>query len=370
MIAPRVKPAPRARWIATVAAMALAGVPPDDPTATSAELIDVCGADPGIVCEEVWDATDNETLAKLADWVIGRPLTILLILLVAWLVSRFGRRIVRRSVARVVASDTDVASRTLRRVGVNPPAALGVVRDPRRESRARSISAVVASIVTVAVWVIALILIVGELGVDLAPLIAGAGIAGVALGFGAQSIVKDCLTGLFMLVEDQFGIGDVVDLGEAVGVVERITLRSTVLRGMDGTVWHVPNGEVRRVGNRSQLWSVAVLDVLVTYDSDLAVARRVLAETATAVCESTEFADDVLEPPEVTGVEALGTDGVALRVLVKTKPGSQFAIQRELRAAVKTAFDRAGVDMPFPPRAMWGQGTPDAPDAPPSDPPT
>ena len=138
----------------------------------------------------------------------------------------------------------------------------------------------IASTATVLIWVIALFLVLGELGIDLAPLIAGAGIAGVALGFGAQNVVKDCLAGLFMLIEDQYGIGDVVDLGEAAGTVERITLRTTVLRGLDGTVWHVPNGEVVRVGNQSQLWSVAVVDVAVAYDADIAVASGIFERTA------------------------------------------------------------------------------------------
>ena len=145
----------------------------------------------------------------------------------------------------------------------------------------------------------------GEFNVDLAPLIAGAGIAGVALGFGAQSLVKDCITGLFMLIEDQYGIGDDVDLGEATGIVDRITLRTTVLRGPDGTLWHVPNGEVVRVGNRSALWT----------RGDARHRRRTRAptsswpagsctETATRVCESEEFAADVLEAPELLGVES------------------------------------------------------------------
>ena len=124
----------------------------------------------------------------------------------------------------------------------------------------------------------------GELNINLAPLIAGAGIAGVALGFGAQNLVKDCVSGLFMLIEDQYGIGDSVDLGVAIGSVERVTLRTTVLRGQDGTVWHVPNGEIRRVGNRTKLWSVAVLDVSVAYDADLDATRQVLADTAVEVC--------------------------------------------------------------------------------------
>ena len=131
------------------------------------------------------------------------------------------------------------------------------------------IATVVASTASVAIWVVGILLALGQLGLDLAPLIAGAGIAGVALGFGAQNLVKDCITGLFMLLEDQYGIGDSVDLGVASGSVEQVSLRTTVMRGQDGTVWHVPNGEVRRVGNRTKLWSVAVLDVVVAYDADL-----------------------------------------------------------------------------------------------------
>ena len=184
----------------------------------------------------------------------------------------------------------------------------------------------------------------GELGINLAPLIAGAGIAGVALGFGAQNLVKDCVSGLFMLIEDQYGIGDVVDLGVATGAVERITLRTTVLRGQDGTVWHVPNGEIRRVGNRSKLWSVAVLDVVVAYDADLERDPAGRSHDAAAeVCESEEFAGDVLEAPEILGVESVSRRGVTLRLLVKTGPGAQFRLQRALREAIKLALDDAGV---------------------------
>ncbi|MET0578536.1 MAG: mechanosensitive ion channel domain-containing protein, partial [Ilumatobacteraceae bacterium] len=267
--------------------MLLAAPLPDDPALTEA-----CGTDPGAVCQAVWERTESEVWAKVSDWAIGRPLSILLILVIAWLASWIARRAVRRAVRRVVAADRDVAARALQRVGVTS-APVAIV-DPRRDARATSISVVVASTVTVAIWAIAAILILGELGINLAPLIAGAGIAGIALGFGAQSLVKDCIAGVFMLIEDQYGIGDSVDLGQAAGVVERITLRTTVLRGQDGTVWHVPNGEIRRVGNRSQLWSGAVLDVVVVYDADLDVTRRAIMDAATEVCESDGFAGDVL----------------------------------------------------------------------------
>ncbi len=214
--------------------------------------------------------------------------------------------------------------------------------------------------IVVSIWVIAGLMILGIVGIDLAPLLAGAGIAGVALGFGAQTLVKDCIAGLFMLMEDQYGIGDVVDLGEAVGVVEEISLRVTVLRGIDGTVWHVPNGVVQRVGNRSQLWSVAVIDVDVAYETDVERARELLQRAADEVCSRDDLADTVIEPPIVLGVESLGADGITLRLTVKVEPGTQWTLQRALREHVKTVFDAAAVEIPFPQRTVWIRS--DAPD--------
>ena len=323
----------------------LTTAPPDG----DAALTDACGEDPGAICEAVYDATDSEAWAKAADWFIGRPLTILLIVAVAWIVARVARRAVRRGVRRLIESNREAASWALQRVGVGTPEA--TVTDPRREGRAAAISTVLASTVTVLVWVIAIIMVLGEFNVDLAPLLAGAGIAGVALGFGAQSLVKDCITGLFMLIEDQYGIGDDVDLGEATGTVDRITLRTTVLRSPDGTRWHVPNGEVVRVGNRSASWHVAMLDIVVGPGADLELVSRLVTETATRVCESEEFAADVLEAPELLGVESITAEGVTERLRIKTRPGAQFGIQRALREAIKRALDEAGVPPPRPPVA-------------------
>jgi moderate conductance mechanosensitive channel len=247
------------------------------------------------------------------------------------------------------------------------PTGLTSVHDPRREARSQSISAVLENTVVVAIWTIALISVLGVIGIELGPLIAGAGIAGVALGFGAQSLVKDCIAGLFMLAEDQYGIGDVVDLGEATGVVEQISLRVTVLRGVDGTVWHVPNGVVQRVGNKSQLWSVAVLDIDVAYDTDLVRARELLHLAANEVCEREEFVAQVIEAPMVLGVETLGADGITLRLTVKVEPGTQWSLQRAMREHIKTVFDREHVEIPFPQRTVWMRVEPDAPSDAPSD---
>ena len=311
--------------------------PPDDDSG----LTDACGEDPGTVCETVWDATGSEGWSKAADWFIGRPLTIVLIVIVAWVVARLARRGVRKGIRRIVMTERVAGSWALQRVGIDSPK--DAITDPRREARASSISAVIASAITVVVWVVAGIMILGEFNVDLAPLIAATGIAGVALGFGAQTLVRDCITGLFMIIEDQYGIGDEVDLGSATGTVERVTLRTTVLRGPDGTLWHVPNGQVLRVGNRSQLWAVALLDIGIDAQADVERASEVVRDVATRVCETADFSADVLEPPEVLGVESFTPEGVTLRLRIKTKPGAQVRLQRVLRAEIKEALAREGI---------------------------
>lgn len=321
---------------------------------------DPCYEQTGTLCRWVYQRTsENETAASLANWFVDRPLRILIVLAIAWIASRVARRAVDKMVKRVVAPPLTTSER-LGRLGIGLPDTFAAeVKDPRRDARSVSISAVLSSVAVVAIWTIAGLMILGIIGIQLGPLLAGAGVAGVALGFGAQSLVKDCIAGLFMLIEDQYGIGDVVDLGEASGVVEEITLRTTVLRSVDGTVWHVPNGVVERVGNLSQLWSVAVVDVDVAYDTDLARARDLLHRAAADTCERDELSGDVLEPPTVLGVESLGADGITLRLTVKVKPGSQWQIQRLLREHIKETFDQAEIEIPFPQRTVWMRVEPD-----------
>lgn len=315
--------------------------------------IEGCDTDADGLCGWVARRTGNETLADIVDWFLARPLEVVVILLVAWIAARLARRMIRRWVPRLYTPHEPARER-LQRLGISVPDILTVeLTDPRRKARGESITAALTSAVSVAVWVIALLMVLGVLGLEIGPLLAGAGVAGVALGFGAQAIVRDCLAGLFMLIEDQYGIGDVVDLGEASGVVERIHLRTTVLRGADGTVWHVPNGVVQRVGNKSQMWSVAILDASVAYHTDLARARELLHRAADEVCQREEFRASVIDPPEVLGVESLGVDGVTLRLTVKVQPGTQWAIQRALREHVKEVFDTAGIEIPFPQRTVW-----------------
>ena len=196
-------------------------------------------------------------------------------------------------------------------------------------------------------------MILSEIGVNIAPIIASAGILGLALGFGAQSLVKDFLSGIFMIFEDQYGVGDVVDVGEASGTVEAVSLRVTRLRDLNGTVWYVPNGEIVRVGNMSQNWSRAVVDVTVGYDEDLARAQDVLRDVAHDMWQDDDFRNLIIEEPEVTGVEVFNPDSVTLRVLVKTAPMEQWGVARQLRQRIKARFDYEGINIPLPQRVVW-----------------
>jgi small conductance mechanosensitive channel len=212
----------------------------------------------------------------------------------------------------------------------------------RRRQRAEAIGSVLRSFTTVTVYSLAALLILGQLGVNLGPLLASAGIVGVALGFGAQTLVKDLIAGLFMLLEDQYGVGDVVDVGEASGTVEAVGLRITTIRDARGVLWYIRNGEIVKVGNKSQGWAMVVVDVPIGYASvDRAV--EVLREAAAGLAEDPEFAEDLIEPPDVLGVEQLTVDGAVLRTTVKTASDAQWRIGRELRRRLTEALDASGI---------------------------
>ena len=207
---------------------------------------------------------------------------------------------------------------------------------------------------TFVVWTLAGITIMGELGINLGALIAGAGLAGVALGFGAQSLVKDFLAGIFILVEDQYGVGDIIDAGEATGTVEAVSLRTTRIRDVKGTDVARP----QRADPPGRQQEPAVGPCPARHRRGLRHRRRrspkrVIKEQADAVWRDRAWAGQVLEEPEVWGIEHLGPDGVTIRLVVKTQPAKQFTVLRELRARIKRGLEDAGVEIPFPQRTVW-----------------
>ena len=221
-------------------------------------------------------------------------------------------------------------------------------RDERRAQRLATIGSVLKSLVSFLVLLWILLQSLGILGVNVAPLIASAGIVGVALGFGAQALVRDFLSGLFMLFEDQYGVGDWVDLGEASGTVESVGLRVTAVRDLHGTLWYCRNGEIMRVGNYSQDFGVAFLEFPVSYRSDVDRACAVALETATSAAAEEPMKSNLLSAPELQGVNQLSADSWTLRMSVVTRANQQWAIERELRRRIRLAFDEAGIHAPYP----------------------
>ena len=317
-------------------------------------LADACGNAPGLVCKLIYDLSGNGTAARVTEWVVAKPLKVLLVIGVALLLSRLLRRGIRRLVDRLVAQREAQARAMEQEKALALPRSDRAAAKARRlaeqrergRQRAQALGTVLRSVVSVVIWGLATLIVLGEFGVNLGPLIAGAGIVGIALGFGAQTLVRDFLSGLFMLAEDQYGIGDVVDLGEASGTVEEIRLRTTRLRDVEGTVWFVPNGEIRRVANKSQHWARAVLDIAVAYEADLDLATRVIKETADSLWRDRSPEATILEEPQVLGIEGLGESSLTIRLLLKVDPGEQWAAARLARRRIRDALVAAGIDNP------------------------
>ncbi|RKS05801.1 small conductance mechanosensitive channel [Nocardiopsis sp. Huas11] len=287
------------------------------------------------------------------DLLIGVPLRILLIVVVALIVRAVASRAISRLVDRVLHSSERRNGQSRFAKG---PAVLR--RDPsradeRRQQRARTLGSVLSSFATIVIVVTAMAMVLGEIGIALGPLLASAGVVGLAIGFGAQSLVADYLSGLLIMAEDQYGVGDVVDLGEAVGEVENVGLRLTQVRDVNGGLWHIRNGEIQRVRNDSQDWARAVLDVSVAYESDLEKVYDVLERVGLELRADPEFQGLLLEDPSVWGVQSLDADGVVVRLAVKTLPLEQWGVTRELRRRVKAALDSSGIEIPFPQRTVW-----------------
>jgi moderate conductance mechanosensitive channel len=283
-------------------------------------------------------------LANVGTFLLDKPLAIAGILLGATLTSRLARRLVKLLVRRVGRRRARRGPGVVRR---HTPASLldtGEMMSARVGQRIEALAAALAGATSFVVWAVAVVMIVRVVGVRLGPLLTGAGLVGVALGFGAQSLIKDFLSGVFILVEDQFGVGDWVDVGEASGLVEAVTLRATRIRSVDGTVWHVPNGQIQRVGNMSQHWSRALLDVQIAYDSDIDRARAAIKRVADEVWRADRA---IIEEPEVWGVQSLGPGGITIRLVAKTKPLEQWRLSRLLRERIKAELDREGIAVPI-----------------------
>jgi small-conductance mechanosensitive channel len=372
-------------------------------------LIGNCGPDPGIACRMVWDTSHSGNAAKLTAVYLAGPAN--LILKLVWLVflALVARMLIHRLINRVTirAADAPLAARLRQSTGgrrrwlarlrhpvrarelerahatfaaeqaateaaredavlAGTEAAVGGSTAPedmstvseavtevvteRRHQRAHALGSILRSAASVTIFTIAVAIGLGDLGVNLAPVLASAGVVGIAVGFGAQNLVRDFLAGIFMLMEDQYGVGDVINIGDATGTVEAVSLRTTRLRDINGVVWHVRNGALEKVGNESQGWARAVVDVPAPPELDLPDTRKIMDQAATTMWRDRRWHKLMLEKPTVWGVQAITDTQVTMRVAAKTLPLRRYEVGRELRERVVSAIDLALLDLQMDPQ--------------------
>ena len=272
--------------------------------------------------------------------IVGTTLRMAGVIFAAFLLTRLLRRVVSKVKTKVEAHTTPM--RTLQRTD--------------------TLTRVLSSAGIVVIWILVLFLIIEDLGFNLAPLLAGVGIIGLAVGFGAQNLVRDVVTGFFILFEDQYGVGDIIEINEtAAGTVEELTLRVTGLRALDGTLHYISNGNITHVANRSKDWARAIVDVGVAYSEKPSKIRRVLDDVARDAKDDETIGRMLYSVPTIMGVESLGEYEVVWRMSADTKPGRQWEAARLLRERIQIAFEREHIEIPFPHRVMISAGTPGDP---------
>ena len=333
-----------------------------------------CGDNPGIACRLAWDVTHSTSAAQLVRVYLAGPvsqgLRILFVVVVALVVRAVANRVINKITERAATTTLPVASAAIRPAvrrrraqvasaasAAEDTAALSAAEDTaavsaaavaaagteRHEQRARALGSILRSGVSIVVFGIAALTILGDLGFNLTPLLLSTTVLGVALGFGAQNLIRDYLAGILMLVEDHYGVGDTINVKDATGTVEAMTLLTTRLRDVNGVVWHIRNGTIESVGNESQGWSRAVIDYPVPYGEDLARIRALMEQAAGSMFAERGWRKLMLEKPEVWGAQELSSKEVTMRIVAKTAPMRQWEVARELRARVKAALDAAGV---------------------------
>jgi moderate conductance mechanosensitive channel len=327
--------------LSPLAVLAIApSVTPVAPVAAAAPargtLAYACGTEspPGIACRFIWDVSHSTTAAQLTKVYFAGPAQkigqIGFVLLIAILLRIAARRLIRK-----------VTSTAADRAASRSDKSISVVLE-RRNPRASALGSVLSNAASVTIFGIAAAIILGDMGVNLAPVLASAGVLGIAIGFGAQNLVQDFLAGIFMLLEDQYGVGDVIAVGKISGTVEAVSLRITRVRDINGVVWHIRNGTIERAGNESQGWARAVVDFPVAYSQDIPRVRRLMLSTATGMWREPAWQGIILEEPEVWGVQSVTADEVTVRLAARTAPLRQWEVARELRERLKSALDASG----------------------------
>lgn len=283
--------------------------------------------------EEKMEQELANVLELLKEWAYAHMPRIIIILVGAGIVVRATRLVGKKIIQYTEDEDPTTKS--------------------EREKRAETLVNIIRNTIKIFIYIVAMFMILREVGVDIAPLLAGVGIAGLAIGFGAQTLVKDFITGFFILMENQYRVGDVVKIGDHAGLVEKIKLRTTVLRDLEGIVHIIPNGEVQSVRNMTYEWSRVVLDIGVAYKEDVDKVMGVLKDVGKKMRQEEPYSQFMLEDPQILGVDDFGDSAVTIKMLAKTCPLKQWDVGRELKRRIKYAFDKEGIEIPFPHRTLF-----------------
>jgi len=268
-------------------------------------------------------------LSQLTPWFFSHGLKIIAIIVVAYLALRFGKVFIEKIVRRAIAGDRYLSKEAERK-------------------REDTLIRVFEGALKVIVWVTVILIVLSELNINIGPLLAGAGIVGVALGFGAQYVVRDFLSGLFLILENQYRVGDVVCLDGTCGGVESINLRMTILRDLDGTVHHIPNGQIAKAANLSKKFARVNLSVGLSYNSNLEKAIKVINRVGRELAKDSDWKDKITKAPQFLRVDDFADSAIMVKILGETKPLQQWDVTGELRKRLKIAFDQEGIEIPFP----------------------
>jgi len=309
------------------------------PAPAVSDLKQACGSAAGIACRLVWDLSRNAHAADFTNVYLAGPVRLVLRIAFVLLLAVLLRLAARRLIGRLTMRASLGHGRAAAEAG-DDESRHGVFGD-RRSQRATALASVLSNAASVTIFTVASVIILGDLGLNLAPVLASAGVLGIAIGFGAQNLVKDFLAGIFMLLEDQYGVGDVVDIDTVTGTVEAVSLRLTRVRDVNGVVWHIRNGTIKRAGNQTHGWARAVIDFPVPAQVPITAARGSLERAAVAMWEEPAWHAMMLDRPQVWGVEDVSADTVVIRVAARTAPQGRLEVARELRERLKEALDEA-----------------------------
>ena len=279
----------------------------------------------------------KDTITKWAEaifpWLLTHGLKILIIAVAAWLLMIILIRIIRKAVRIAVVADSSM-------------------EEEAEKKREDTLIHIFAGATRIIILTMAILMILQEAGIAIGPILAGAGIVGLAFGFGGQYLIRDIITGLFIILENQYRIGDVVNIDGTSGLVEDITLRLTTLRDLNGTMHHIPHGDIKRVANLSKKFARINLDMGVAYNTDLEHVIKVINKTGNELAEDPLYKEFILKPPQFLRVNDFADSAIILKILGDTKPLKQWEITGELRKRLKVAFDKEGIEIPFPQRVI------------------